>query len=233
MQFKYKISLKQTQFFVNSCFYATKSFKSPILKIKTKGFKNKAGKNNLGVITSFHKGGGHKQLYRFVDFTLENDFIGVVMGIEYDPNRTANIAAVYSKKVKNYSYILAPKGLQVGNIVRGGNNALLKLGHNLTLNKIPLGSVIHNISLNGKKGTVSRSAGTFSFLLEKTLTYGIVKVSSGKQLFIPLNNKASLGKVSNGDFSLKKRRKAGQSRWLNIRPTVRGEFELYHSLWSL
>lgn len=224
MQFKYKISLKQQPFFesLGSILFSTSTIKSPILKTNIKGCKNSSGRNNLGVITSFHKGGGHKQSYRFIDFTLQNNFTGIVMSIEYDPNRTANIAAVYCKKLKKYCYILAPKGLQVGNIVRGGEQALLKLGHNLTIDKIPLGSIIFNISFNKKKGIVSRSAGSFSQLLEKTLTHGVIKVSSGKLVMVSLDNKAFLGKVSNEEFLSRKKRKAGQSRWLNIRPTVRG-----------
>jgi len=221
MQFKYNNFFKTKHHFKQS-YYFSSIKKEPVLKFKTKGLKNSGGRNNLGVITSFHKGGGHKQLYRLINFSLMNDFVGVVMSIEYDPNRTANIAAIYCEEKKQYFYVIAPKGLKKGNFIRSGSQALTRLGHNLTLDKIPLGSFIHNVSYTKLKGTISRAAGAFSQLLEKTATHGIIKVNSGRHLSISLKNKASLGKVSNENFWLKKKRKAGQSRWLNIRPTVRG-----------
>ena len=106
---------------------------TPLVKSKLKGLKNSSGRNNTGKITTFHKGGGHKQRYREIDFQRDKNAVGIVTSIEYDPNRTGNIASVYDVKTKKYSYILAPKNLMVGNIVKSGPNAEINLGHSLPL----------------------------------------------------------------------------------------------------
>lgn len=198
-------------------------FYNPVLKIKIKGDKNNSGRNNLGKITSYHKGGGHKQRYRTIDFLKLRGSIGIIMSIEYDPNRTARIASIYDILSKDYFYILAPHKLKVGNIIKTGKFASLKLGHHLPLKEIPSGSFIHNINISPKtKGILTRAAGTFSQLIEKNLKSAVIKLSSGKVVMVPLDCLATLGKLSNPDHFLKQKKKAGRSRWLNIRPTVRG-----------
>lgn len=197
--------------------------KKPLLKSKIKGFKNSSGRNNTGKITSFHKGGGHKQNYRKIDFGRKHDSVGIVCSLEYDPNRTAHIAAIYDFLKKNYFYIVAPKNLIVGSIVKSGPNAEINLGHSLPLIKIPEGSLIYNISAKkNKPATISRAAGTFSHLLEKTSTYCRIKVPSGEQIIVSGKCYASIGIVSNELHSITSINKAGRARWLNKRPTVRG-----------
>jgi large subunit ribosomal protein L2 len=197
-------------------------FKKPTIKSKTKGTKTSSGKNNLGRITSFHKGGGHKQVYRHIDFYRTN-LNGIITSIEYDPNRTAHIAAVFNKTTNKYSYIIAPKGLKKGDLIKSGENADIKIGHALLLERIPLGSYIHNISLiPGKKGQLARAAGNYAQLIQKNQKYGKIKLRSGKQQFISLNCTATLGTVSNENHNLISLGKAGRSRWLNKRPIVRG-----------
>jgi len=196
--------------------------KTAPFKSETQGYKVSGGKNNLGRITSFHKGGGHKQVYRNIDFYRTN-LNGIVTSIEYDPNRTAHIASIFTKKSKKYSYIIAPKGLKVGDIIKSGENAEIKIGHALLLDKIPLGSFIHNISLiPGKKSQLARAAGNYAQLIQKDQKYAKLKLRSGEQRFVSLNCIATLGTVSNENHNLISLGKAGRSRWLNKRPTVRG-----------
>lgn len=186
-----------------------------------KGFKKANGRNNQGKITARHRGGGHKQKYRKISFK-RNNIKGFVKSIEYDPNRSANIAAIiYENK---YAYILAPEGLNVGDWVESGKNAPIKLGNTLLLQDIPLGSLIHNISIKPYKGgQLIRSAGTSAQLLQKNHgKYAKIRLSSGQQRLIPLNCEATLGTVSNIDHKNIKIGKAGRNRWLNKRPKVRG-----------
>jgi large subunit ribosomal protein L2 len=148
---------------------------------------------------------------------------GIVTSIEYDPNRTANISSIYDINTKKYFYILAPINIKVGNIVKSGSIAESKIGHSLTIENIPVGSFIHNISLNpNKKSKISRSAGTYSFLIEKTNNYGKIKLSSGEQILVSTKCYASIGIVSNQGLFLTTLGKAGRARWLNKRPKVRG-----------
>ena len=197
--------------------------KNPLVKLKLKGLKNTSGRNNTGKITSFHKGGGHKQRYREIDFQRNNNSISIVTSIEYDPNRTGNIASVYDFNTKKYSYILAPKNLMIGNIIKSGPNAEINLGHSLPLSKIPEGSLIDNVAeKKNNSSSISRAAGTFSHLLEKTSTYCRIKLPSGEQRKFSIKCYASIGIVSNELHSLISINKAGRSRWLNKRPTVRG-----------
>jgi large subunit ribosomal protein L2 len=197
--------------------------KSPFIKSKIKGIKKSSGRNNQGKITSYHKGGGHKQKYRKINFYRTNDSIGIITTIEYDPNRTANIASVYDIETKGYFYILAPKNLNIGDIVKSGSNAEPLLGHSLPISKIPVGSFIHNISpKKNKKAQISRAAGTFSYLIEKTSNYCQIKISSGEQRLLATECHATIGIVSNEFNFLTNKGKAGRSRWLNKRPTVRG-----------
>jgi len=196
--------------------------KASLIKSKTRGFKTPSGKNDSGKITSFHRGGGHKQVYRSIDFYRKN-LDGIVTSIEYDPNRTAHIASVFNTKVKSYSYIIAPKDLNQGDLIKSGKNAQIKVGHSLPLDKIPLGSFIHSISLlPGKRSQLARAAGNYAQLIQKDSTYAKLKLRSGEQRQVSLNCNATLGIVSNENHNLISLGKAGRSRWLNRRPIVRG-----------
>ena len=186
-----------------------------------KGFQRSHGRNNQGKITSKHRGGGHKRRYRKISFK-RNNIKGFVQSIEYDPNRSANIAAItYEDKS---TYILAHEGLSVGDWIESGKDAVIKRGNSLLLKDLPLGSVIHNISLKPYKGgQLARSAGTSAQLLQKNHgKYAKVRLSSGEQRLISLDCEATLGIVSNIDHKNIKIGKAGRNRWLNKRPKVRG-----------
>lgn len=197
--------------------------KIPLLKTQIKGLKNSTGRNNSGKITSYHKGGGHKQKYRSINFFRNSTSVGIVTSIEYDPNRTSYIASIYNFVTNNYYYIISPKNLEIGDVIESGLNADIKIGHSLPLLKIPVGSLIHNIAMrvNGK-ATISRSAGTFSQLIEKTSQYCCIKLSSGTKKHVSIDCYATIGIVSNEHSFLKQIGKAGRSRWLNKRPIVRG-----------
>ncbi|RXJ03042.1 50S ribosomal protein L2 [Anaerobacillus alkaliphilus] len=183
----------------------------------------KGGRNNQGKLTVRHQGGGHKRQYRVIDFKRNKDGIpGRVATIEYDPNRTANIALInYVDGEKRY--ILAPKGLKVGMEVMSGSTADIKVGNSLPLINIPVGTVIHNIELKpGKGGQLVRSAGTEAQLLGKEGDYVLVRLNSGETRMILSNCRATVGQVGNLEHELVNIGKAGRSRWLGIRPTVRG-----------
>lgn len=187
------------------------------------GKKNVAGRNNSGKITVYHKGGGHKKKYRKIDFVRNKDSVGIVTSLEYDPFRSSLIASIYDFLNSKYFYIVAPKNLNIGSIVKSGLNADVKVGHCLTLVKIPVGGLIHNISLKeNKKAQLTRSAGTSAQLIETTSKYCRIILSSGAHKLISPTCKATIGTVSNEFSFLKKKNKAGRYRWLNIRPTVRG-----------
>ena len=182
-----------------------------------------AGRNAHGHITVRHRGGGHKQKYRVIDFKRIKDGIkATVKSIEYDPNRTSNIALIqYPDGIK--SYIIAPKGLEVGMIVESGVDADIKVGNALPLANIPDGTLIHNIELKpGKGGQLVRSAGTSAQLLGKEGKYAIVRLTSGETRMILVTCRATIGTVGNGQHELIKIGKAGRKRWMGIRPTVRG-----------
>ncbi len=197
--------------------------KTPLIKNQIQGQKNNTGKNNTGKITIHHKGGGHKKKYRKINFTRNTDSIGIVISLEYDPYRTAFIASIYDFLNFEYFYVIAPKNLIIGDIIKSGLHAELKVGHTLTLAKIPVGSFIHNVSLKkNKKAQFSRSAGTNSQLIEKNSNYCRIVLSSGKQKFLPNTCQATIGTVSNEFSFFRLIHKAGRNRWLNKRPTVRG-----------
>lgn len=182
-----------------------------------------AGRNAHGHITVRHRGGGHKQYYRVIDFKrIKDDIKATVKSIEYDPNRTSNIALIqYPDGIK--AYIIAPKGLEVGMIVESGVNADIKVGNALPLANIPDGTLIHNIELKpGRGGQLVRSAGTSAQLLGKEGKYAIVRLTSGETRMILLTCRATVGTVGNGQHELIKIGKAGRKRWMGIRPTVRG-----------
>jgi large subunit ribosomal protein L2 len=185
--------------------------------------KSKGGRNNQGKLTVRHQGGGHKRQYRLIDFKRNKDGIpGRVATIEYDPNRSANIALInYVDGEKRY--ILAPKNLEVGMEVMSGPEADIKVGNALPLANIPVGTVVHNIELKpGKGGQLVRSAGTSAQVLGKEGKYVLVRLTSGETRMILSECRASIGQVGNEQHELIKIGKAGRSRWLGIRPTVRG-----------
>jgi large subunit ribosomal protein L2 len=197
--------------------------KFPLIKSKLIGLINSSGRNHEGKITSFHKGGGHKKKYRKINFQRNTETVGIVTSIEYDPNRTANIASVYNNLNNSYYYMIAPLYLNIGDIIKSGINAEAKLGHSLPFNKIPVGSFIHCISSKlKKKSQITRSAGTYSMLIEKTTNYCRIKLSSGEHRLVSAKCYATIGIVSNENTFLKVLGKAGRSRWLNKRPRVRG-----------
>ncbi|WP_071130214.1 50S ribosomal protein L2 [Enterococcus timonensis] len=182
-----------------------------------------AGRNNNGRITVRHQGGGHKRQYRLVDFKrTKDDVVALVKTIEYDPNRSANIALLhYEDGIK--AYILAPKGLEVGMHVVSGVNSDIKVGNALPLTNIPVGTVIHNIELKpGKGGQLVRSAGTSAQVLGKEGKYVLVRLNSGEVRMILGTCRATIGSVGNEQHELINLGKAGRSRWLGKRPTVRG-----------
>lgn len=185
--------------------------------------KRKGGRNNQGRLTVRHQGGGHKRQYRLMDFKRDKDGIpGRVATIEYDPNRTANIALInYADGEKRY--IIAPKNLKVGTEVMSGKDADIKIGNALQLKDIPVGTVIHNIELRpGKGGQLVRSAGAEAQVLGKEGKYVLVRLRSSETRLILATCRATIGQVGNVEHELVNVGKAGRSRWKGIRPTVRG-----------
>jgi len=183
----------------------------------------RGGRNVFGRITVRHIGGGAKQKYRIIDFKRDKDGIKAkVGGIEYDPNRSANIALLhYADGEKRY--IIAPVGLKVGDIVESGENADIKSGNALKLINIPVGTLIHNIELKpGKGGQLVRAAGNAAQLMAKEGDYAQVRLPSGEVRMIRMNCKATIGQVSNIEHENITIGKAGRKRWMGIRPTVRG-----------
>ena len=183
-----------------------------------------AGRNNQGKITVRHRGGGNRRKYRLVDFK-RNSKDGIpakVIGIEYDPNRTANIALIcYADGEK--SYILAPEGLKVGMTVMNGQTAEVRIGNCLPLSEIPVGAQIHNIELYpGKGGQLVRSAGNSAQLMAKEGKYATLRLPSGEMRMVPIVCRATIGVVGNADHNLVNIGKAGRKRHMGIRPTVRG-----------
>ena len=182
-----------------------------------------AGRNNQGKITVRHRGGGAKKKYRIIDFKRRKDGIpATVIGIEYDPNRTANIALIcYADGEK--AYILAPAGLTDGMKIMNGPEAEVRVGNCLPLSEIPVGTQIHNIELYpGKGGQLVRSAGNSAQLMAKEGKYATLRLPSGEMRMVPIVCRASIGVVGNGDHSLINIGKAGRKRHMGIRPTVRG-----------
>lgn len=197
--------------------------KKSFIKTEINGLKNSSGRNNSGKITVRRKGKGHSKRYRRINFFRTTRSIGIISSVEYDPNRKASIASVYDFNQNKFFYILAPKRLTIGSIVKSGTESDLYTGNSLSLFKIPEGTFIHNISTNPKtKSQLSRSAGTFSIIKEKTTDYARIKLSSGEERWVPIECYATIGVVSNELYFLTQLGKAGQSRWLNKRPKVRG-----------
>jgi large subunit ribosomal protein L2 len=192
---------------------------APLLEKQSKS----GGRNNNGRITVRHIGGGHKQHYRVIDFVRNKDAIPAkVERLEYDPNRSANIALVcYADGERRY--IIAPKGLSAGDSIESGAAAAIKVGNTLPLRNVPVGSVIHCIELKpGKGAQVARSAGTSAQLIAREGKYATLRLRSGEMRKFLVECRATLGEVSNSEHSLRQLGKAGASRWRGVRPTVRG-----------
>jgi large subunit ribosomal protein L2 len=197
--------------------------KKPILKNKISGIKNSSGRNHSGKITVRHIGGGSNHKYRKINFYRTTDSFGIVCSIEYDPNRNSYIASVFDFLTDTFFYIIAPQNLNIGDIIKAGMEVETCIGNSLPISEIPIGTAIHNISpAVSKKAQISRAAGTFSILKQKTEEHAIIEISSGELRRISPKCFATIGEVSNELDSFRKLGKAGHSRWLNRRPTVRG-----------
>ena len=192
-------------------------------KSLTSGLKKTGGRNNYGRMTTRHIGGGHKRLYREIDFKRNKDNISaVVERIEYDPNRSSHIALVLYKDGER-RYIIAPKGLKEGDVISSGNNAPIKTGNTLPLNNIPVGTIVHCIEMKpGKGAQIARSAGASVQVLAKEGNYATLRLKSGEVRKVLITCRATIGEVGHQEHNLRKLGKAGASRWRGVRPTVRG-----------
>ena len=198
-------------------------YKGKPVKALTKGKPKKSGRNNTGRITTRHKGGGHKQSYRLIDFKRNKfDVEATVERLEYDPNRTAFIALIkYSDG--ELAYIIAPQRLAVGDKVIAGEKVDIKPGNAMPLKNIPTGTLVHNVEMKiGKGGQLARSAGSYAQLVGKDGGYAQLKLRSGELRLVHADCVATIGAVSNQDHQNEKIGKAGRSRWMGKRPTVRG-----------
>jgi len=192
---------------------------APLLEKKSKT----GGRNNSGQITTRHRGGGHKQHYRVIDFKRNKDDIPArVERLEYDPNRTANIALLCYRDGER-RYIIAPRGLKAGDEVRSGQSAPVAVGNCLPLRSIPVGSVVHCVELKpGKGAQLARSAGTSAQLVAREGRHAMLRLRSGEMRKVLSDCRGTVGEVSNSDHSLRSLGKAGATRWRGVRPTVRG-----------
>ena len=192
---------------------------APLLEKKNKN----GGRNNKGRITTRHRGGGHRQRYRIIDFKRNKDGVpGRVERLEYDPNRSAHIALVlYADGERRY--ILAPKGVYAGNEIHNGIDAPIKPGNALPLRNIPMGTVVHNIEMKpGKGGQIARSAGAGVQLVAREGQHATLRLRSGEMRKVPVDCRATIGEVGNSEHNLRSLGKAGATRWRGVRPTVRG-----------
>lgn len=187
------------------------------------GLSKTGGRNNRGRITTRHIGGGHKKLYRMIDFKRNKvDVFAVVERFEYDPNRTCHIALIKYQD-ETLSYILAPQKLNVGDQVISGESADIKVGNSLPLKSIPVGTIVHNVEMKpGKGGQIARAAGSYVQILGKDTGYVQLRLRSGEVRLIQSECFATIGAVSNSDHQNEVIGKAGRQRWLGVRPTVRG-----------
>jgi large subunit ribosomal protein L2 len=193
------------------------------VKALTEGLSKSGGRNNHGRTTVYHRGGGHKRTYRFVDFKrLKHDMTAQVERLEYDPNRTAFIALVRYEDGE-LSYILAPQRLKAGDQVVAGRQVDVKPGNAMPLSAMPIGTIVHNVEMKpGKGGQMARSAGTYAQLVGRDQGYALLKLKSGETRMVRAECMATVGAVSNPDHMNISIGKAGRSRWLGRRPTVRG-----------
>ncbi|MCF6280711.1 MAG: 50S ribosomal protein L2 [Candidatus Polarisedimenticolaceae bacterium] len=191
----------------------------PLLEKKTRS----GGRNNNGRITTRHRGGGHKQRYRVIDFKRnKTDVVGIVERLEYDPNRSAHIALIcYADGSR--SYVIAPRGLKAGAEIQSGVEAPIEIGNCMPLRNMPMGSTIHCIEMKpGKGAQIARSAGTSAQLVAREAGYATLRLRSGEMRKILVDCRAVIGEVSNSEHSLRSLGKAGAARWRGVRPTVRG-----------
>ena len=203
---------------VNSDLYKGKPY-APLLEKNSKS----GGRNNKGRITVRHIGGGHKQHYRIIDFKRTKDGIPAkVERIEYDPNRSANIALVlYADGERRY--IIAPKALKAGDVIQSGSDASIKAGNTLPMRNIPLGTTVHCVELKpGKGAQIARSAGAYAQIVARDGAYVTVRLRSGEMRKVLAEGRATIGEVGNAEHMLRELGKAGASRWRGVRPTVRG-----------
>ena len=203
---------------VNNDLYKGKPY-APLLESQSKS----GGRNNGGRITVRHVGGGHKQRYRIVDFKRNKDGIPAkVERLEYDPNRSANIALVlYADGERRY--ILAPKGLVAGDSIQSGEDASIKVGNCLPMRNIPVGTTVHAVEMKPAKGAqIARSAGAYSQIVARDGAYVTLRLRSGEMRKIPVECRATIGEVGNAEHMLRQLGKAGATRWRGVRPTVRG-----------
>lgn len=198
-------------------------WKGKPLKKLTKGLKRSGGRNNLGRITAWHRGGGHKQTYRIIDFVRgKYNVEAVVERIEYDPNRTSFIALIkYSDDEQ--AYIIAPQKLAVGDKVISGEAVDIKPGNAMPLKNIPIGTIVHNVEMKaGKGGQIARAAGSYVQVVGKDMGYALIKLRSGEVRKVRAECVATIGSVSNPDHQNEVLAKAGRNRWKGWRPVVRG-----------
>ena len=197
--------------------------KSKPEKKLSKGLKKSGGRNSKGRMTTRYIGGGHKKRYRQIDFKREKDGIpAIVKAIEYDPNRSARIALVFYKDGEK-RYIIAPKGLEVGQEIISGKGIAPEIGNTLYLSEIPLGTVIHNLELQPRKGAaLVRSAGTYAQIIAREGKFATIKLPSSEIRLILITCKATIGHVANSDHALERSGKAGRHRWQGRRPRTRG-----------
>jgi len=195
--------------------------KISLLKQKIKGYKNCCGKGRKKSVVAKRKGGGVKKNLRQIDFCKSLDSTGLVVSLEYDPTRTSYVVAIFDFLKYQYFYKIAPENLQIGDVIQSGKYATLKLGNTLKFDKIPVGTLVHNLIIN-KKSKISKAAGCFSLIFSKTIKHAGIQTSSGKKRYFSLNSFATLGVVSNKLHFLKTLGKAGRARWLNKKQSVRG-----------
>ncbi len=198
-------------------------WKGKPVKALTEGLSEKGGRNNLGRVTVRHRGGGHKRSYRLIDFKRRKfDVPGTVERLEYDPNRSAFVALI-AYRDDSQAYILAPQRLAVGDTVIAAERADIKPGNAMPMRNIPLGTIIHNVEMKpGRGGQLARAAGAYAQLIGKDAGYALLRIGSGEQRMVRAECMATIGAVSNPDHKNIKLAKAGRSRWLGRRPTVRG-----------
>nr|YP_011008366.1 ribosomal protein L2 [Sporochnus bolleanus]WBP70337.1 ribosomal protein L2 [Sporochnus bolleanus] len=193
------------------------------LKSQTKAWNSSTGRNHKGHITAWHRGGGHPRLYRNIDLKRKSTQ-GIVVGLEYDPNRSAFLARIFNPDTKKHNYIIAPTKLKKGDVIRSNSTCNgLQNGHSKTLDRILTGSLIHNLSMApGKNGKILRAPGAFGQILKRTNKLAKIRLKSGQYRWFDVKTIATNGIVSNLDCRFTKLEKAGQSRWLGRRPIVRG-----------
>ncbi|MCA4775261.1 50S ribosomal protein L2 [Wolbachia endosymbiont of Mansonella ozzardi] len=192
-------------------------------KLLTFGKKSSGGRNNYGRITTRHKGGGHKKKYRIVDFKRNRNDQGIVEKIEYDPNRSGFLALISYKSNDTKSYILAPQNIKPGDVVMSGDDADILPGNCLSLKCIPVGSFVHGIELKpGNGAVIARAAGCYAQIVGRDGNYVLLRLRSGQVRLVLSSCKATIGVMSNPNRKNRKLGKAGRSRWLGVRPAVRG-----------